>query len=162
MPLQQLPILREDQRLNLVQATAQDFLDVFARALGDCAEHSGIEILAKYKYSKDYSTWAIGISNTPDSIDVVGDGLELLINPVPSDIGSDLFQYNKRWRILVKDHSKSQNKIHLATEIVRTYLFPHIDCKPYERDEELGIQQAVWRIDRVEVPKIRNGKRSIF
>lgn len=159
MPLNRQPLLVEQVRLGLVNAQALDFKQVFVHYLGELADKAGVEFLAKYQYTEAYSEWAVAISNAPDDISIVGEGLELIVAPTPRDLGSDRFEYNKRWRVLVKDHSTTQALIHPVFTIVQNYLFPFSECLPYVRNEELDIEQAVWRIDRPEVPVIRNGKR---
>jgi hypothetical protein len=161
MPLNKLPLLQEDQRLGLVRANGIDFVQVFQHWLGDKAERSGIEILAKYKHTEDYSEWAVALANAEDALEIVGDGIEIIVNPIPFPLPSDRFSYNYRWRCLVKDHSASQNKLHYAFTIVKNYLFPFSEQIPIPFDNELQINQAIWRIDRAEVPIIQNGKRKL-
>lgn len=159
MPINQKAILIEQERLGLVNAQAVDFKTVFTHYLGDIAQKAGLEYLARYQYTPAYSNWAVAVSNAPDDVAIVGEGLELIINPTPQDLGSDAKEYKKRWRVLVKDHSTNQSLIHPVYTIVQTYLFPYSSCMPYVRNEELDIEQAIWRIDVTEVPIIRNGKR---
>jgi hypothetical protein len=161
MALGKAPILSEDQRLGLVRANGLDFVNLFKHWLGDRAEQCGVEILAKYKHTEQYSEWAVTLDNAEDALEVVGDGIEIIVSPVPMPLPSDRFEYNYRWRCLVKDHSKSQNKLHLAYTIVQNYMFPFSQQMPYSKDAELQISQAIWRIDRAEVPIIQNGKRKV-
>lgn len=162
MPLNQTPILPEQKRLRIVNAQPRDLQIVFQRFLGECAENTNINWLARYRYTEEYSRYAVSVGNAPDDVSIEGDGLELIINPTPTSMGNDRRCFKKRWRVLVKDHSTSQTLIHPAFQVVQTYMFPFSECMPYVFNEELQIQQAIWRIDLPEVPQVRSGKRSIL
>jgi hypothetical protein len=155
-----LPIRYPEQaRTGIVETTPEDLVCLIKEWFGDCAAQNDVEILAKYKYTETYSDWAVAVSNKTDTVEIVGDGLEIIVSATPlvPKGKADKNKVCQTWSLLVKDHSEQQVLIGFFYRLWQRYAYPQATLLPNAPDNELQIQQAIITFEVEELnPKAYN------